>query len=328
MTLTVQYGAKNAGRGAIGAQTPGGSGEWKDLHFIESPEDRDADWLVIYDDPGLKLNTRVPVERRILFVGEPAFIKDYFPHFVNQFGIVVSPMAIKGFRGIWLQQHGALVWFFGPAFDELCSANYDNKQTDLSAVCSSTRKYAVQRQRYEFMTKIKEILGDKLHWYGRGVQDIEMTSDAIIPSRYCIAIENNFVEHSWTEKLSEVYLGQAFPFYSGGPNLGRYFNEDAFEYIDIKDPAYAAKKIEHAIRNHVYEERLPLIKEARQKVLFEYNLFNEVWKIISKHNSRVSAIPRLAKPKTVKRRKAGVRSWGFGLRRRLKRHYEHREHNY
>jgi hypothetical protein len=328
MTLRVQYGAKPAGRGAISAQTPGGSGEWKDLLFIDSTEDCDADWLVIYDDPSPKLRTRVPVERRILFVGEPPAVKEYYPHFVNQFGVVVSPQEHKGFKGIWLQKHGALVWFFGQTFDQLCSANFDNKQCDLSAVISAARKYPVHRQRYEFMLKVKDVLGDRLHWYGRGIQDIELTSEAFIPSRYCIAMENNFVEHFWTEKLSEVYLAQSFPFYSGGPNLRRYFNEKAFEYIDIDDPVGSAKKIEQAMDNNLYEERLPFIKEARQKVLFEYNIFNEAWKIISKLDRRESAVPRLSKPKAVKRRKDGIRSWMLEFPRRVQRHYERVEHRY
>lgn len=325
--IVVQYRSKGGGAQHL-AQTPRGEGAWKNLRFIPSDEDCDADWLVVYDDPGERLSTRVPRERQIIFLSEPPEVKDYYPHFLNQFGVTVSPMQVKGFNGIWLQQHAGLVWFFGASFDELDAANYDAKAFDLSVVCSSARKFSAHRRRFEFVSALKDILGERLHWYGRGIRDLPRKADAIIPYRYSIAIENNHIEHFWTEKLSDIYLGQAFPFYSGGLNLGRYFNSEAFETLDISDARSAAEKILRVMGANTYEERLPLLRHARRQILEEYNLFNEVWKIIPKLAPRAAKASRLAKAQPIASRKSGLRSWMLDQPRRVRRTLDWLEHRY
>jgi hypothetical protein len=326
-STAIQFHAKGGGANRFDL-TPGGGGLWKDLQFVATAEDCGADWLVVYDDLVTTLHTRVPWERRVIFLGEPPTVKTYYPHFLNQFGVVVSPMRIKGYKGLWVQQHGALYWLFGPNFDATNAGNYDEKQHDLSIICSDARKYPVQRQRYAFVKALKEIMGDRLHWYGRGAMPMGAKADGIIPYRYSIAIENNFIEHFWTEKLADVFLGQAFAFYSGGPNIARYFSEKSFVYIDLQDVRGAAKKIEHAIENRVYEENLPHIKEARQKILLEYNLFNEAWKIVSRLEPTAGKIPRLAKAQALAARRSGVRSWILDQPRRAHRTLEWLEYRY
>jgi hypothetical protein len=167
------------------------NGTWKDLQFVPG-EMTEADWFVTYDDSPALTRTRVPKERRIIFITEPPQIKNYYAHFINQFGIAVSPMPLKRFKGKWIQRHGALVWYLGPTLEQLRAENCSAKQFDLSVVCSSARKFPEHRRRFEFVSKLKDILGERLHWYGRGVRDIDTKAEAIIPYRYSIAIENNY----------------------------------------------------------------------------------------------------------------------------------------
>jgi hypothetical protein len=302
-------------------------GTWKDLQFVPG-EVTEADWCVTYDDPPALTRTRVPKERRIIFMTEPPQIKDYYPHFTNQFGIAVSPMPLKGFKGKWIQRHGALNWHLGPTLEQLAAANYSEKQFDLSVVCSAARKFPEHRRRFEFVSKLKEILGERLHWYGRGVRDIDTKAEAIIPYRYSIAIENNYIEHFWTEKIADVYLGCAFPLYIGGPNLERYFDRGTFEYLDPDDPVASAKIIEKTIEAKTYEERLPLIREERSKVLMEYNFLNEVWRVIKEQESGTPLRPLAPVPQVLRERKSGVRSWFLDQPRRLRRSLERLEHRY
>src|SRR5215469_12072602 len=115
-------------------------GTWKDLQFVPGGM-TEADWFVTYGDLPPLTRTQVPKERRIIFITEPPQIKDYYPHFINQFGIVVSPMPLKGFKGKWIQRHGALTWFLGPTLEQLETADYSGKLFDLSVVCFSARKF-------------------------------------------------------------------------------------------------------------------------------------------------------------------------------------------
>jgi hypothetical protein len=150
-----------------------------------------------------------------------------------------------------------------------------DKQSELSVICSAKTLSIDHNRRLLFVSKLKTLLGERLHWYGRAVRDVADKADAIRPYRYHIVLENNFLDHFWTEKIADAYLGLAFPFYSGCPNLGEYFDPKAFEYIDIDDPIGAAEKIESALASNAFESNLASLREARRKVMFEYNLFNE-----------------------------------------------------
>src|SRR5262249_40250739 len=149
------------------------------------------------------------------------------------------------------------------------------------------RKFDDQRRRFEFASGLKTILQDRLHWYGRGIKDIKTKAEAVIPYKYSIAIENNTIEHFWTVKIADVFLGNAFPFYWGGPGLEKYFPAGSFEYLDPSDAKASAEQIVRAIAERRWEERLPLIQEARQRVLNEYNLLNEIWKVIQTYGPAV-----------------------------------------
>jgi hypothetical protein len=41
-------------------------------------------------------------------------------------------------------------------------------------------------------------------------------------------LENSQSPHYWTEKLTDAYLGWAFPLYVGCPNVGDYFAKESF----------------------------------------------------------------------------------------------------
>ena len=308
-------------------QTSSSSSRWKDIQLVggAGDDDGDADWLVAYSAPGPSTLTRVPKERRIIFIIEPPDIMIHYGHFLNQFGIVVSPVSHKGFNGIWIKNQTAHWWFIGRTYDQLQSENYEEKSFDLSVVCSNARKFDDQRRRFEFVSALKDIFKDRLHWYGRGIKEIKTKAEAVIPYKYSIAIENNTIEHFWTEKIADVFLGSAFPFYWGGPNLTQYFPAGSFEYLNPSDPQDSAKQIERAIEAGRWEERLPLIREARQRVLNEYNLLNEIWKVIQQYGSAARDISRLSKPQPIFGRNSGLRSWALGLPRRAKRLYARRK---
>jgi hypothetical protein len=309
-------------------QTPGDTGLWKDVQFAATAENVGADWLFIYNDEGNLRQTRVPLERRIIFLSEPPEIKNYYSHYLNQFGIVVSPMKPKKFKGVWIQRQGALPWHYAASYDELAAKDSEAKTAGLSVVCSGARKIPGHRRRFDFVSKLKEILGDRLHWYGRGVQEIATKNEAIAPFRYSIAIENNEIEHFFTEKLSDTFLGFSFPFYAGGPNLERYFDPGSFQYVDLDDPVTSANKLERAMDAGLYEERLPLIRESRRRVLDEYNLFNEAWKIIHQYGPSRARIPSLAKPVKLSPCKKGVRHWFLDQPRRVRRTAEWLKYRY
>jgi len=119
-------------------------------------------------------------------------------------------------------------------------------------------------------------------------------ADCLREYRYHVAIENFIGEHHWTEKLADAFLGETLPFYAGCPNAAAYFPEQSFIPIDLRDARRAVYTIQKAIAENEYEKRAPAIREARRRVMFEYNLFAVLAREISqRHDAAAKPMPGL-----------------------------------
>lgn len=265
-------------------QTPGGQGVWQSLRFCTEDPEGSADWLAVMDEPRGLIHTTIPRERRILFVTEPDDFKSYPLSYLNHFGAVVSPTKLPGYEGRHIKQQPGLPWWLGagdysahrnaPLYEELLKMQPPEKIFPLSVICSTKRQLKGHRKRVEFVKYAKKYFGDELHWFGRGLREIDDKQEAILPYRYHIVLENNFIDHFWTEKLADSYLGYAFPLYSGCKNIGDYFPEKSFMQIDIGDPKGAVRIIKSVLSTDPWNARIDLLKEAREKLLREHNFFN------------------------------------------------------
>ena len=66
--------------------------------------------------------------------------------------------------------------------------------------------------------------------------------------------------------------------------MDEYFPESAYSTIDIHDFEGSVKKIDELLANNAYEKAKPLLKECKDKVLDEYNLFNYLARIMDGMN--------------------------------------------
>jgi hypothetical protein len=117
---------------------------------------------------------------------------------------------------------------FTIGYDALKQLTPPEKQNRVSVVCSTTAQTAGQRQRLKFLAALKQRLGDDLMVFGKGFQQIDDKLEATLPYRYHLVLENSQSPHYWTEKLTDAYLGWAFPLYVGCPNVGDYFAKESF----------------------------------------------------------------------------------------------------
>ena len=76
--------------------------------------------------------------------------------------------------------------------------------------------------------------------------------------------------------MADAFLGGAFLFYWGCPNLGEYFPSESFFAIDRDDPDAAAVAINTLLDNNHYQKVKPAVETARNLVLDRYNLFAEL----------------------------------------------------
>lgn len=283
-------------------QLPGEAPEWGHCRFSLDPQDRNYDWLVVYDDlPAKHGEARkhrhetlaCPAAHTLLTTSEPSSIKHFGDTYVRQFGCVLTS------QEAWALPHpdrifsqAGLHWFYGLgaqhtiSFDELVAHPPMEKTHDLSMVFSPKRmRHTLHHQRFDFMRKLMALLPE-MHVYGRGARPLDDNdkADALKAYRYHVAIENYIGPHHWTEKLSDAFLGLTLPFYAGCTNAADYFPAESFIAIDIRDPEGAARIIRQAIENNEYEKRLPAIIEARRRVLYEHNFFAVVSREIEKRH--------------------------------------------
>jgi Glycosyltransferase family 10 (fucosyltransferase) C-term len=273
-------------------QTPGGLGVWKGHIFHgNDPSVEQCDIWVVLDDPRDKESALVNSGRAVLITLEPPLTREYRPAFLAQFDLVVSCHRDLRHPNVRNEYQGQ-TWHIGmhkgadandrPSFrgtmgyDEFVQMAPLEKTAALSVICSTSSRLPGHRLRRDFVAKLQWRLGDRVDVFGRGVRPIPDKADAILPYRYHIALENSRLPNYWTEKLSDSYLGWAFPIYWGCENIGDYFSGDSLLQIDIARPAEAIDLIESAMNQELRPARMAGLAAARELVLDRYNTFDVI----------------------------------------------------
>lgn len=272
------------------------------------PHAREYDWLVVYEDiPDTIGATRkqafealaCPPEHTLLVTTEPSSIKIYGRDFTRQFGAVLTSQAkwaLPHRQRIYSQP--ALHWFYGVGsrhvtpFDEM-TVLPERKTKTLSMVYSAkSMRHTLHHRRATLMRGLMQRLPN-IDVFGRGTPHaLDDKADCLRDYRYHVALENFIGEHHWTEKLADAFIGETLPFYAGCPNAAAYFPEQSFIAIDLRDVNAAVDIIQQAIADNEYEKRLPAIREARRRVLYEYNLFAVLAREIeARHDAAARPVP-------------------------------------
>ena len=264
--------------------TPESKGEWGNYRFIVGAEE--CDWWVVYEKLEKKEKAVVPKGNIVLITGEPPSIKNYEPRFLRQFSLIITchrdikhadvlhrqqalaPRVGVRFRGI--ENLG-----FSKDYDEFKAMTLASfrKEKTISVISSNLTTTEGHRKRLEFVKALQAHFGNRIDVFGRGLKEIEDKWDAIAPYKYHVTLENSSYPDYWTEKLSDTYLGGAYPFYYGCPNLENYFPKGSFGRIDLDSVEESIATIEKAIEAETYEKAVGDIMAARDLVLDKYNLF-------------------------------------------------------
>jgi hypothetical protein len=274
-------------------QTPGSNGLWEDCHFFIDDDTPNCDIWVVYDDIPDKKIAKCRNGCLVFMTAEPPEIRQYPDKFLRQFDLIVTNHPnIKGPNVIHSQT--ALPWYvgwdvntnernvFNKNYDELSLLGPQTKSKLISSVLSRKTKTAGHRQRLEFISKLKEKLGDKFDVYGAKFNQIADKWDAIAPYSYHLSLENSTCKDYWTEKIADAYLGDSYPIYFGCPNITEYFPEDSLSVIDIYKPDQAIEKISEIINGRLYEKSIESRKNARDLILNHYQMFPFISRIVKK----------------------------------------------
>jgi len=280
---------------------PGQQTTWGRCRFLFDRDERQYDWLVVYDDlPSVRGERHTlweetlacPRWRTLLLTSEPATVKVYGRGFLKQFGWVLTsqePWIIRHPGAIYCQT--GLIRFYEGTQDEIARNPPEGKTALISTVCSSKQqKHTLHKHRYQFTQQLKRALPE-LEIFGHGVRYIERKNEALDSFKYHVAIENHVCPHHWTEKLADSFLGMCLPFYHGAPNAAEYFPAESFIPINIHDFDTSLARIRQAIRDNEYQRRLPAIREARRLVLERYSTFPQLARLIEERHEAGTASP-------------------------------------
>lgn len=287
-------------------QTPRGDGVWGQTRFEINTGFDSADWLVAFDDIPPGIATTIAPDRRVLVISEPPGMKHYRPDFINQFGTLISPMPVPGFRGRTIAHQPGIPWFIGldltvrsgpiPSrytFADLASLPYPTKAGLLSAVVSTKATLPKHKRRLAFVLALKDRLGDRFALHGRGFDEVDDKADAILPYRWHLVLENNDEPHFFTEKLADALIGWSMPIFSGCANITDYIAPPALRRLDIEAP-HAIERIEAWLSEPITPADIAGLAEARVAILHTHNLFAVLDRLLVAPNA--SDAPRLPYP--------------------------------
>ena len=282
-------------------QLPGTGNRWGNSQFLFDPLARDYDWLVVYHDLE-KAHNWLSVEKlscdprhTLLVTGEPSSITVYGRDYIRQFGLILTfqePWAAPHPQAIFSQP--GLLWFYGYPFnsghirtyDELVAMPVPDKTREISTVCSNRQgRITLHHRRFEFTRRLQEAIPE-MDVFGHDVRPINDKAEAIDPYKYHLSIENHYYPHHLTEKMPDTFLGYAVPFYYGCPNAESYFPKESFIRVDVNNIPRALDIIRSTIANNEYPDRLPYVREARRRVLEEYNLFAVIDRLAGEYEGR------------------------------------------
>jgi hypothetical protein len=258
-------------------QTPGNSGIWGNCEFFINQDIEKCDFWIVYGRM-LKIEKTICPEENVIFIsGEPPTITDYEEKFLKQFNSVITcNKKLVHPNKIYTQL--SLPWHIGYYinkfdYDELKGLELPRKTGLISAITSNKAVTEGHKKRIDFIFQLKEYFKDEMDIFGRGFNDIEDKSLAILGYKYHIVIENSSFRHYWTEKLSDAYLGFSYPIYYGCPNLNDFFPVDSFTIINIDNLDSSIKTIENIIQSNYFDRYANEILKSRNLILDNYNFF-------------------------------------------------------
>lgn len=262
--------------------TPGGNLRWGRcrFHFNPAPGGHPDFYVVLGNARPYDRMTCAP-QNTLFIAGEPLSKKLYPKTFYRQFGHVVDTHAESQHPHLHVSALG-LNWHVGLdnetkryryGYDHLASLACPDKENRISVVCSDACKTPGQRQRLALLEALKQRLGPRLVHFGRGFMPINDKMDAILPYRFQLVLENSVLPNYWTEKLSDAYLGWAYPIYLGCPNVADYLPGKALLSINDLDVETVAARIAGLLDQPFSAEQRAALTEARHRVLNVYNSF-------------------------------------------------------
>lgn len=262
-------------------QTPGGRGIWDGIRFTAGDEEECDVLVVLNNRMKTDVRARCPEGRVWALMQEPYVrgFTDWMAEGHDAFDRVYTNYPRVG-DAKYTVSHPALPWHVDRGFDDLVSCGVPAKDRSCSWIAGNPRDLPGHMKRLSFLRVLQSDKSLDVDYYGRAVRYIEDKWDGLARYRYSIAVENTTWPDYWTEKIADCFLAWTVPIYHGCPNLETYFPAGSFIRIDIDDPRETVEALRRLLREDDWEGRRTAVEEARNRVLYEYQIFPHVAKLV------------------------------------------------
>lgn len=190
--------------------------------------------------------------------------------------------------------------FLCKTYDELKSMENPEKTKNISAIVSAKNQGVTYQKRKEFLINYSKTYKDSIDIFGKGWnkqilgenykgelgsyhrEHNRNTSkfDGLYPYKYSICLENFPKDKITSEKITDALLSWCMPIYWGTEYTNKYYPKEAFHLIDIDDPN-CIEKVKKLSEQPITQENIEGIKEARNLILDKYNIWEQIYQIIS-----------------------------------------------
>ena len=301
MTIIAKVSSRGSGITPDISQYVGNSDStWGDVEFHINTEVASADIWFVIEDLDESETCLVPPGRTVFLSAETSWEADRYTgsrpgnKFLQQFGHVFTPHAAYFPGTAGPNVHPAmpfLPWMINANHGDSINRPHERditwlqgtpkplKTREISVICSTQSRTPSHRRRLAFVEALKSHFGDRLDWYGNGVNPIPEKWDALAPYRYSIALENQQAPNLITEKLLDCFLTWTHPVYWGAPNAGEFFPQGAVTPIDVHDLGQSIDVIERLLGTQETLEEEEALTAARHRVLTSLHPYERMSKI-------------------------------------------------
>ncbi len=269
--------------------------------FYENSElDIVWNYVVVYEGCKKPVNLRCHEGGMIFISGEPPLSRVYPQQFINQFDLFITTHQNIKHKNVKLNQL-AINWHFGLSFktkkqkynfDQLVNLPVPPKEKLFSIVTSSKQMMPGHNYRQKIIDNLRRDFGKYIDFYGDGVNNVEFKADALLPYMFHICMENTVVDHYWSEKFADPFLGYTIPIYGGCPNVESYFGDKGYFKFDLKNYSSLKNVLEHILSSpeQLYADMFSDMKLQRAKILNTYNFYNLIDDAINNREIKSSSI--------------------------------------
>ena len=259
-----------------------GDYKWNNIQVVwEEP----SDYYVVINKPPPDIE--LDLKKTIFFCMEPNMGRR-----PDIWGEWSNPSHDLLFRGVHEMHYNNNEWWLSKTYNQLM-VDEIKKDAEVSEILSTvlSDKYSDPGhiKRIDFV-KFIESKSFPIHVYGgnkflwkdyKGSPPHRNKDSAMMPYKYTFNVENHSYKNYYTEKLIDGILSECLVFYNGCSNIRNHFDSNAFVWLELSNFEADFKKIKDAIANNLWEERLPYIKAAKQKILQERQFFPRIEGIIN-----------------------------------------------